>query len=73
MPNTELEHLRNLVREHLVAFLVCPDCDYEVEVDPAEQNTGQPCSNCWSVLQVEVRPKDAAFTRSLHGHSHLEK
>jgi len=60
----ELDYLRALVRRELRAFARCPNCDYEVEIDPGELfgMTAKPashCQSCWSPLDLQVGRREA--------------
>lgn len=72
----ELDYLRALVRSELRAFARCPQCDYEVEVDPGElfRLSGKPdshCLNCWSELELSVSAKGQDLQRETPGDSIL--
>ena len=52
--------LAGVVCRHFSVVTACPECDYEVEVDPLDlfrlSDKFKPhCLNCWCALSVRVR------------------
>lgn len=62
----EVKRLRTWLGREITAIIACPQCDYEMEVDPAEtfMAPDRPltrCANCGRDLSVRVEENVAAF------------